>query len=65
MFSGRTSKIVTAPCAVVGAAAFLAIFWLALVGGSEYVEFALAIAFFLAFLTGSYWWIAFEPRRQM
>ncbi len=65
MFSGRTSKIVTAACAVVGAAAFLAIFWLTLVGGSEYVEFALAMVFFLAFLTGSYWWIAFGPGRQM
>jgi cbb3-type cytochrome oxidase subunit 3 len=33
--------------------------------GSEFVEFALAMVFFVAFLVGSYWWIVFGPGKRM
>lgn len=63
MFAGRPAKVVTAACAMVGAVAFVGIFFLTIVGGSEYVEFALALIFYLTFLVGSYWWIVFDPGR--
>ena len=65
MFANRTSKIVTAICALVGVAAFLGIFVLSIVGGSEYSEFVLALIFFATFLIGSYWWIVFGPGRRL
>ena len=64
MFANRTSKIVTAICALVGVAAFLGTFVLSIVGGSEYSEFVLALIFFATFLIGSYWWIVFGPGRR-
>ncbi len=63
MFAGRTAKVVTAACTMLGAVAFVGIFFLTIVGGSEYVEFALALIFYLTFLVGSYWWIVFGPGR--
>jgi len=65
MFANRTSKIVTAICALVGVAAFLGIFVLSIVGGSEYSEFVLALIFFATFLIGSYWWIVLGPGRRL
>jgi hypothetical protein len=38
---------------------------LALTGGSEYIEFALVMVFFVSFLVGSYWWIIFGPGRYL
>jgi hypothetical protein len=54
---------VTAVCAVVGAIAFLGIFFLTITGGSPYLEFGLALVFFAMFLVGSYWWMIFGPGR--
>ncbi len=65
MFAGRTAKIVTAACAMVGAVAFVGIFFLTIAGGSEYVELALALIFCLTFLVGSYWWIVFGSGRRL
>lgn len=65
MFVGRAARIVTTLCAVVGMAAFVGISLLTLADGSEYVEFVLAMVFFLAFLVGSYWWIIFGPGRRL
>jgi hypothetical protein len=63
MFTGRTSRIVTALCALVGIVAVVSIGILTLASGSEYVEFALAMVFFVSFLVGAYWWIVFGPGR--
>ena len=63
--ASRTSKIVTAVCAVVGAVAFLGILFLTISGGSEYLEFVLALVFFAMFLIGSYWWIVFGPGQRL
>jgi hypothetical protein len=65
MFAGRTSLIVTALCALTGVVALVSIGVLALTGGSEYIEFALVIVFFVSFLVGSYWWIIFGPGRYL
>ncbi|MDQ3913505.1 MAG: hypothetical protein M3305_17375 [Actinomycetota bacterium] len=65
MFAGRTAKIVTAACAVVGLMALAGIATLTLAGGSEYTEFTLAMVFFVAFLVGAYWWIVFGPGRRL
>jgi hypothetical protein len=65
MFVSRTAKIVTAVCAVVGAAAFVGILFLSITGGSEYFEFALVMVFFAMFLIGSYWWIVLGPGRRL
>jgi hypothetical protein len=65
MFVGRTSKIVTALCTVVGIVALVGIEVLALTDGSEYTEFVLVMIFFVAFLVGSYWWIVFGPGRYL
>jgi hypothetical protein len=65
MFVSRAAKIVTAACAVVGAAAFVGIFFLTIAGGSEYLEFVLAMVFFAMFLIGSYWWIVLGPGRRL
>ena len=54
MFAGKTSRIVTALCALIGMVAFVSIGVLTLTGGSEYTEFALAMVFFVSFLVGSY-----------
>ena len=61
MFPSRTSKIVTALCALIGAAAFVGDLVLALTGGPEYAKFALAMVLCVAFLVGSYWWVVFGP----
>jgi hypothetical protein len=50
---------------VVGAGAFVGIFFLAIAGGSEYFEFVLAMVFFAMFLIGSYWWIVLGPGRRL
>ena len=65
MFAGRTSLIVTALCALIGMVALVSIGVLALAGGSEYIEFALVMVFFVSFLVGSYWWIIFGPGRYL
>ncbi len=65
MFAGRTAKIVTATCAVVGLMALAGIATLTLAGGSEYIEFTLAMVFFVAFLVGAYWWVVFGPGRRL
>jgi hypothetical protein len=65
MFAGRTSRIVTALCALIGLLAFVSTGALALRGGSEYTEFALVMVFFGSFLVGSYWWIVFGPGRYL
>jgi hypothetical protein len=62
MFASLTSKVVTALCAVIGAIALLGIFYLAVMGGSPYVQFGLALLFFAMFIVGSYWWMVFGPR---
>jgi hypothetical protein len=50
---------------VVGGGALLGTIVLTLMEGSEFVEFALAMVFFVAFLVGSYWWIVFGPGKRM
>ncbi len=65
MFVSRTAKIVTAVCAVVGAAAFVGILFLSIMGGSEYFEFVLVMVFFAMFLIGSYWWIVLGSGRRL
>jgi hypothetical protein len=65
MFTSLTSKVVTAVCAVIGAIAFLGIFFLAVTGGSPYVQFGLALLFFAMFIVGSYWWMVFGPGRGL
>lgn len=65
LFTSRVAAIVTIACAVVGGMALLGTFALTLMEGSEYVEFALAMVFFVTFLVGSYWWIVFGPGRRM
>ena len=65
MFAGRTSLIVTALCALIGMVAFVSIGVLTLTGGSEYIEFALAMVFFVSFLVGAYWWIVLGPGRYL
>ena len=65
LFTSRVAAIVTIACAVVGGGALLGAFALTLVEGSEYVEFVLAMVFFVSFLVGSYWWIVFGPGRRM
>jgi hypothetical protein len=65
LFTSRIAAIVTIACTVVGGGALLGTFALTLAGGSEYVEFALAMIFFVSFLVGSYWWIVFGPGRGL
>ncbi len=65
MFAGRTAKIVTATCAAVGLAALAGVASLTFTEGSEYIEFALAMIFFVVFLVGSYWWLVFGPGRKL
>ena len=65
MFAGRTSLIVTALCVLTGVVALVSIGVLALTGGSEYIELALVMVFFVSFLVGSYWWIIFGPGRYL
>ena len=64
MFDSLTSKVVTAVCALIGAIAFVGIF-LAVRGGSPYVQFGLALVFFAMFIVGSYWWMVFGPGRGL
>jgi hypothetical protein len=65
MFADRTTKVVTAACAVVGLIALAGVAILTIIGGSEYIEFALAMVFFVAFLVGAYWWVVFGPGRRL
>ncbi len=65
MFAGRTSRIVTALCALMGMIALVTIGVLTLTGGSEYAEFALVMVFFVSLLVGSYWWLVFGPGRYL
>jgi hypothetical protein len=65
MFNSLTSKVVTAVCAVIGAIALFGIFFLAVTGGSPYVQFGLALVFFAMFIVGSYWWMVFGPGRGL
>jgi hypothetical protein len=65
LFTSKVAAIVTIACAVVGGGALIGTAVLTLAGGSEYLEFALAMVFFVAFLVGSYWWIVFGPGQRM
>lgn len=65
MFASVTARIVTAVCAVVGATALLGTFVVTLMGGSPFLQFALAAVFFATFLVGSYWWMVFGPGRHL
>ena len=65
MFDSLTSKVVTAVCAMIGAIAFLGIFFLAVTGGSSFLQFGLALVFFAMFVVGSYWWMVFGPGRGL
>jgi hypothetical protein len=65
MFADRTTKVVTAACAVVGLIALAGVAILTFIGGSEYIEFALAMVFFVAFLVGAYWWVVFGPGHRL
>jgi hypothetical protein len=65
MFDSLTSKVVTAVCAVIGAIALLSIFFLAVTGGSPYLQFGLALVFFAMFIVGSYWWMVFGSGRNL
>jgi hypothetical protein len=65
MFTSLTSKVVTAVCALIGAIAFVGIFFLAVTGGSPYLQFWLALLFFAMFIVGSYWWMVFGPGRGL
>jgi hypothetical protein len=65
MFASVTAKMMTAVCVVVGAMALLGTFFVTVTGGSQYVEFGLAVVFFAAFLVGSYWWMVFGPGRVL
>jgi hypothetical protein len=65
MFPGRTSLVVTALCALIGVVAFVSLGVLTLTGGSEYMEFALVMVFFVCFVVGSYWWIVSGPGRYL
>jgi hypothetical protein len=60
MFPDKISRIVTALCALIGILALVTIDVLTFTGGSEFTEFALVMVFFVSFLVGSYWWIAFS-----
>ncbi len=61
----RTTSIVTAVIALLGISALVGIFFLTVTGGSEYVEFALAMIMFVAILIGSYWFVVRGPGRYM
>jgi hypothetical protein len=50
---------------VIGAIAFVGIFFLAVTGGAPYVQFGLTLVFFAMFIVGSYWWIVFGPGRGL
>jgi hypothetical protein len=65
MFASITARVVTAVCAVVGATALLGTFVVTLTGGSPFLQFALALVFFAAFIVGSYWWMVFGPGRRL
>ena len=65
MFTSLTAKIVTAVCSVVGAICLLGTFLLSLTGGSQYLQFGLALIFFAMFIVGSYWWMVFGPGRGL
>ena len=60
MSPDRISRIVTALCGLIGILALVTIGVLTFTGGSEFTEFALVMVFFVSFLVGSYWWIAFS-----
>jgi hypothetical protein len=65
LFASVTAKVVTIVCALVGAIALLGTFFVSVTGGSEFVEFGLAMVFFAMFLVGSYWWMVFGPGRVL
>ncbi len=65
LFTSLTAKVVTTVCALVGALALLGCFSMTVTGGSPYLEFALAMVFFVMFLVGSYWWMVFGPGRGL
>jgi hypothetical protein len=65
MFTSLASKVVTSVCALIGAIAFGGMFFLAVTGGSPYVQFGLALLFFAMFIVGSYWWMVFGPGRGL
>jgi len=61
----RTTLIVTAVIALLGVSALVGVFFLTVTGGSEYVEFALAMIMFGALLIGSYWFVVLGPGRRL
>ena len=61
----RTTSIVTAVIALVGVSALIGVFFLTVTGGSEYVEFTLAMIMLAAILIGSYWFVVLGPGRRL
>jgi hypothetical protein len=61
----RTTSIVTVLLALLGVSALVGIFYLTVTGGSEYVEFALALFMFVVTLIGSYWFVVLGPGRRL
>jgi cation transport ATPase len=59
----RSDRITIAILVVLGAAAFVAIGVLTLLQASEYIEFAIAMAMFVAILVGSYLFVI-TPQKQ-
>ena len=59
----RSDRITIAILVVLGAAAFVAIGVLTLLEASEYIEFAIAMAMFVAILAGSYLFVI-TPQKQ-
>lgn len=59
----RRDRITIAVLVVLGVAAFVAIGVMTLVGASEYLEFVVAMAMFIAILVGSYLFVI-TPQKQ-
>jgi cation transport ATPase len=59
----KSDRITIAILVVLGAAAFIAIGVLTLLQASEYIEFAIAMAMFVAILVGSYLFVI-TPQKQ-
>jgi cation transport ATPase len=59
----RSDRITIAILVVLGATAFVAIGVLTLLQASEYIEFAIAMAMFVAILVGSYLFVI-TPQKQ-
>jgi membrane glycosyltransferase len=54
---GRGDRIIIMALAALGVVALIAMAIITLTEGSEYLEFAIVIVFFVAVLLGSYWFL--------